>query len=215
MRLLAFALLFALSACQDRDVHVYRTAKENPGDVVGLTALMEGSPEAGGPMGGAAPMASSEMPSGGEAPAAATAGLPIQWKVPKGWQTAAASGMRVASFAFSGADISVVAIPGEAGGDLANVNRWRGQLGLGPIGENEMSGVSKKLKTAAGSVLVVDLSGADPKGEIQGKARLLGAILALDDRQWFFKAMGTDEAVAKTKPSFLNFLRSLKRASNS
>jgi hypothetical protein len=43
--------------------------------------------------------------------------------------------MRVASFRVTGkdgkqADVSVIPLPGLAGSDLDNVNRWRGQVGL-------------------------------------------------------------------------------------
>jgi hypothetical protein len=128
--------------------------------------------------------------------------------------------MRLASFSFGAAggpraDISIVAIPGEAGGELANVNRWRGQLGLAPMSARDLSASALKVRTPAGKALLVDFTGADPKGEIAGKARLLGAILPLDGRQWFFKAMGEDAVVGRAKPSFVKFLRSVRRAPTS
>ena len=198
MRRLAPLFLLFFAGCRQQDVQYYEVAKESD-PAAGLTALMQSAPSE------SAPMPQDD----------AQSDLPLRWKVPAGWQASAGSGMRLASFAFEGADISVVAIPGEAGGDLANVNRWRGQLGLPPIAEKELASASMKIKSGAGPLLVVDFTGTDPKGEIQGKARLLGAILALDDKQWFFKAMGADPAIAKAKPSFMSFLRSLKRASNS
>ncbi|TMB35869.1 MAG: hypothetical protein E6J61_01015, partial [Deltaproteobacteria bacterium] len=47
-----------------------------------------------------------------------------------------ASGVRTASLkpAVAGhVEVSLTVLPGMAGGDLANVNRWRGQLGLSAI----------------------------------------------------------------------------------
>ena len=35
-------------------------------------------------------------------------------------------------------DVSVVRLSGEAGGDLGNVNRWRGQINLEPISEPDL-----------------------------------------------------------------------------
>jgi hypothetical protein len=62
---------------------------------------------------------------------------PLQYTLPAGWQEKPLSPMRLASFKAIGpngkeADISVVSLPGIAGGLLANVNRWRGQVQLAP-----------------------------------------------------------------------------------
>ena len=62
------------------------------------------------------------------------------------------SPMRVASFGISQdgkqADVSVIPLGGMAGTDPANVNRWRGQVGLGPLAEAEVSKLRKKFRSA-------------------------------------------------------------------
>src|SRR5262245_25745365 len=72
----------------------------------------------------------SGMPSSLPAPAATRSG--IRWIAPAGWTEQPASGMRAASFRVPAGEefieVSVVPLGGEAGGELANVNRWRGQL---------------------------------------------------------------------------------------
>jgi len=181
---LPFLAVLFLFGCQEQDVHVYRIAKEHP-ETAGTASMIAGSPVAM-----PAAMPGDEQPSGD-----------LSWKVPSVWQSVPASGMRLASFAFQGkngskADISVVSLPGMAGGNLANVNRWRGQLGLEPMDESGMAAHSQKVQSKAGELLVVDFAGTDPKGEIPGKARMLGAILSLGDKQWFFKVMGEDAVVA-------------------
>jgi hypothetical protein len=35
-------------------------------------------------------------------------------------------------------EVAVTRFGGRVGGALANINRWRGQMGLGPIGEDEL-----------------------------------------------------------------------------
>jgi len=49
------------------------------------------------------------------------------------------SSVRRGSYAVSGAegagDVSITAFPGDVGGNLANVNRWRGQLQLAPVSD--------------------------------------------------------------------------------
>src|SRR5438034_6334860 len=54
----------------------------------------------------------------------------ISWTTPKGWKEQAPSAMRAGSFLVKGkngqeADVSVIPLSGEAGGELANINRWR------------------------------------------------------------------------------------------
>ena len=51
--------------------------------------------------------------------------------------------MRLGSFKVDGpngasADVSVIAFPGEAGGLISNLNRWRGQLQLSPLDEDQL-----------------------------------------------------------------------------
>jgi hypothetical protein len=79
----------------------------------------------------------------------------MRFIAPAGWQTQPASGMREASFLIAGpggstADVSVVSFPGSGGDDLANINRWRGQLKLPPVAAAELPGQIKSLAAAAG-----------------------------------------------------------------
>ena len=62
------------------------------------------------------------------------------WTIPPDWQALPPSQFLLAEFAITGtngakAEVNVAEMGGEGGGLLANVNRWRGQLGLRPISE--------------------------------------------------------------------------------
>ncbi len=170
---LLLLLAFLLAACSEQDVSVTRVAKESP-------------------------------PPASMAPKQAQGG--VSWALPRGWVQETASGMRLASFkapARGGqAEVSVVALPGEAGGALANVNRWRGQMGLGAVDEKGLRAGSRVLSTQAGEVLLVDLRG-------QGR-RMLAAILWARGSSWFFKMTGEDSVVAQAEPAFQDFLGSLR-----
>ena len=105
------------------------------------------------------------------------------------------------------ADFSVIAFPGQAGGILANVNRWRDQLGLAPIDEETLAEESKtvRLRALGGEISVFDLvskSGA-PRGTV-------GAILTTADKTWFFKLTGPADPVRAGKREFIEFLKSLR-----
>lgn len=75
------------------------------------------------------------------AASAARSGRP--WVVPAGWIEAPdPRPMRLATYtvpALAGpVEVAVSRFAGRVGGDLANVNRWRGQMGLPPIGADEL-----------------------------------------------------------------------------
>ncbi len=188
-RLVLWVLAAALSGCRREGITYYRASKEAP-----LAATAEPSrPEAATPS---------------EAVASSSNGL--AWTVPAGWSEKPASGMRLATFeAGRGAEVSVVALPGTAGGNLANVNRWRGQIGLEPLDEAGLDAASKRVASPAGKVLVVDFKGAAPGGEA---SRVVGGMIAAGEKTWFFKLTGGDGSVGSAKPAFLRFLGSLKPA---
>ena len=149
-----------------------------------------------------------------EAPQAA----PMQYKLPPNWQEKPLSPMRLASFNAAApdgkqVDVSVVSLPGMAGGDLANVNRWRGQVKLGPIDESALQQSIEHVKANGHDFLVVDLASTGPVGEKNEKQRIIAAILDENDRSWFIKMTGEDGAVASQKSAFADFLRSLKISS--
>jgi hypothetical protein len=141
--------------------------------------------------------------------------VPVQYTLPPNWRQKPPSPMRLASFNASApngkqVDVSVVSLPGVAGGDLANVNRWRDQIKLEPIDESALQQSAEHIKTGGHDFLVVDLASAGPVGEENEKQRIIAAILVENDRSWFIKMIGEDAAVASQKDAFGDFLRSLK-----
>ena len=140
------------------------------------------------------------------ADAKAAVGTP-QWTVPATWTTGAASSMRVASFNVAGegkqsAEIAVSAFPGDVGGTLANINRWRGQLGLGPIKSEDVAGITSPIEAGdiKGTVVNIDA----------GAKRMLVATLPHGGNSWFFKMTGDAPLVEAQKAAFLEFVKSVK-----
>jgi hypothetical protein len=146
-------------------------------------------------------------------PIAAAQGPALQYTLPPGWQEKPLTPMRLASFKVVSpngkeTDVSVVSLPGMAGGDLANVNRWRGQVQLGPIDGDTLAKSAEHLTANGHDFLVVDLASDQPiNGE---KQRIVAAVLDENDRSWFIKMTGEDAAVAAQKSGFTDFLRGLK-----
>ena len=148
-------------------------------------------------------------------PIAPAQGAPLQYTLPAGWQEKPLSTMRLASFSAGApnekpADVSVVALPGMSGGDLANVNRWRDQVKLGPIDEATMQKEGAHVNANGHDYLVFDIAGDQPIGTPPAKQRILAAILNENGDSWFIKMTGDDATVAAQKKAFEDFLRSLK-----
>jgi hypothetical protein len=144
-------------------------------------------------------------PAGGELPPAPVPGPggTLQWTLPKGWTAAGASGMRYATLKpGAGTEVSIVVLTGAAGGELANLNRWRGQLGLPPVDEAALGQARKVVKSKAGAVSVFDLTG--------GSSRMVvGLLSAPTGDTWFLKLTGEDAPVAQAKPDFMKLLGTL------
>ncbi len=137
----------------------------------------------------------------------------LTWKAPTEWAPKPLGAMRKGSFAIPGeggalADLSITSFPGAVGGDLANVNRWRGQLGLIPITGAELADAVLRINANGLTINLVDLSSTDP-----AQARILGALVEYDGAMWFFKISGPGELVGTLKPAFVNFLQSVKVSS--
>lgn len=171
------------------------------------------SASASGPMSANTGGSKTDAPPKSEAEAVSAP--PLQYKLPADWKEKPPSSMRVASFksvAPGGkeTDISVVTLPGTAGGDLANVNRWRGQLNLPPIDEATLEKSAERLSANNRDYLLVDLESEAPVGDQPEKQRILAAISCQSDHCWFIKMTGETAAVASQKSAFREFLQSLK-----
>lgn len=131
----------------------------------------------------------------------------IGWTVPAGWTSTPPSAMRYASFTVAGqngetADVSVSVLGGEAGGDLANVNRWRGQVGLEPVTDGDLKGLVTLVSAGGGDIMTVDMAGAT--------SRILAGWAHVQGQTWFFKITGPDDLVSGQKENFVKFLKSVQ-----
>jgi hypothetical protein len=136
-----------------------------------------------------------------------------QWQVPAAWKEIEGGGFLVAKFIIGGSDSSQAAVnvsssAGDGGGVSANVNRWRGQLGLNPLSESEIDKLVTSVDINGGKAMLVDMTGADVKSG--AKARLIAAIVPRSQQTWFFKLMGPSQLVDQQKDAFTNFVKGVK-----
>ena len=140
-----------------------------------------------------------------------SAGNARAWSAPAHWQAKPPGSVRKGSYNIPGkdgavADLAITAFPGDTGGLFANVNRWRGQVGLPPITEDKLSESVEHLAIGEFHVDVVDMLGS-----VNGQpTRVLGAIVPHERETWFFKLTGPDALVAAERASFREFLNTIK-----
>jgi hypothetical protein len=194
--LLLVAALAAVPGCRRDEVTHYRVAKAAPAKPAMATPAA--MPAGSGAMAGDVPP-----------PPAVEGGSALRWTLPKGWSEAVGGGgMRYATLKApvpGKLDVSVTVLPGPAGGELANVNRWRNQIGLGPLDEAGLAAARRMVKTPAGPVAVYEF-----QSDGQARARVLAGLTVKDGNTWFVKMTGEDAAVTAAKPAFLTLVESLR-----
>jgi len=198
--LTAAAALLLLAGCGRDDVKVYKVDSND--------SVASPPPPAAAAAPGAMPAA---LPDGLAAPD--NSGLPkLKYTLPDGWKEKPLTQLRVASFEVSEngktADVSVIPLGGLAGGDAANVNRWRGQVGLPPLAEAELKPSAEPTRVGDQAADLYDLAGTAPgSGDSE---RIVGTIMHTEEATWYFKMTGDAALVEKQKPAFAAFLKSVE-----
>jgi hypothetical protein len=193
---------------------------EQTGSAPTSTELPPSHPPIGGVAPFAANQAGSQLPPShppiGTMPEAAAGPISHEgqpdWQVPASWKEIPGGQFLVAKFIVPAGDsqatINVSSSAGTGGGLAMNVNRWRGQIGLGQLSEDDVNRLAKTVDTGSGKANLVDMSGTDPKNG--QKTRVLGVVVPQGQQTWFYKLMGPDQAVEANKDAFLAFVKTVK-----
>ena len=163
----------------------------------------------GAPMGGeGSPTTSASAPSAGAFDPA-----DLSWQAAESWKRGRESAMRIVTYNAGTDDkieISVIALPGTAGGVAANISRWYGQVGADAPTAEEVA-----------SLPTVEILGQpSPLAEAQGTYTgmgdsnepdytLIGAVCTLPTHSLFVKMTGPTAEVAAEKDNFIAFCESL------
>jgi hypothetical protein len=131
------------------------------------------------------------------------------WTVPADWtKQEGERAMRIATFT-AGADattmeVALSSFPGDAGGLFANVNRWRGQVGLPAVTKDNLMEGLATFENPGMKIFTMRLKGA--------ANQMLGGIIydEANDRTWFIKATAGATAVEQHEKSFVAFAQSFK-----
>ncbi len=208
-------LLMLAAGCHKDAVQVYQIANDQnqtAQPTAPATNLSNQSMPSGLPTGNP----SVQMPAGVVASDVQNA-PPVKWTTPAGWTEVPPSEMRVGSFKITGADgkqadVSIVPLPGLAGGDPANVNRWRGQVNLPALPEDALAKLTEDVQAGGQPAELYDIAGENQ--QTGQAARILAVIQHRDGITWFFKMTGDGDLVEQQKPAFVSFLGTLNFAAS-
>lgn len=118
------------------------------------------------------------------------------WAVPDGWtEDPKPRQMRLATYLVPDSsgpvEVAVTRFGGRVGGDLANINRWRGQMGLPAIDEAELEETIARFSAPGFDGYETRIE-ASPSGVMLAAGVYEEAI----DQMWFVRATVPDAAVA-------------------
>ncbi len=139
-------------------------------------------------------------------PAGEDHGEGYKWKVPEGWTKSAPRPMRVANYNPKGnAELNAYfsILGGNGGGMHANVNRWRGQVGLGPVEEDALDSLPTLMVLGKASP-VVDVAATD------GSEAMIAVTVEMPDSTIYIKLMGPKTDVDATRDQFKTWCKSLE-----
>jgi hypothetical protein len=195
---LVLGLTFAGIGCKGDD-DKSKSAAGSGGNVTAKTA--PGNP-------GDAPQPASGPPAGGTPPTPAAPGQRqsvdgVSYELPVGWTQNRDNPVRLVTITDGQAEVAVNVFPGNVGGTLLNVNRWRGQVGLPPVAtEEEAKKDIREMDVEGRKVQIVDLTGSS--------SRTLVAVVPGNDKLYFFKMTAPAYVVAKRKDAFERFVKTIR-----
>ncbi len=128
----------------------------------------------------------------------------VQGTPPPEWEPGPVTGMRKACFRMQSDDQSLEVTVIQAGGDLlANVNRWRGQIKLTPISQEQLAKSITEIKAGSLKGEYVALAGAR-------ETILVAVFPAATGNSWFVKLRGDQSIAEKQTNAFKSFVSSLR-----
>ncbi len=172
--LIGCCVFVAPLSCERKEIHSYRVAKEQ---------VHEPRPQT--------PKNPTVQPS------------KVTWTIPDGWEKIDKQvPMRYATFLTpQNLEVTVAVFPGDVGGLLANVNRWRGQVGLDSIEEHELE--RNAVPILGTNSYVIDIEGLEN--------RLICTSVSLGDGStWFVKTIGNSSAAGRIKGDMVTFSESFR-----
>jgi hypothetical protein len=144
------------------------------------------------------------------------ASIPFTWTLPPGWINKPATSMRLINFGVDNEpDIEcyVTLLPGAGGDLLANINRWRKQMGMADIGREEALKLPE-ITLLGHAAKLIELEGdfTSMSGQQIKNYFLMGIIGEYNGQSLFIKMTGPINQKIKQSQNFLAVSQSLHPA---
>ena len=137
--------------------------------------------------------------------------LPFTFTDPGGWKSAALPTFAVVAFAVSNnsprPEVTVTPLPEAAGGIAANVNRWRGQLGLPPASDSELKAAAQPYEVDGQSSHLVRLLGPVDSNP---RRAITAIVVPHDGVNWIFALKAQADVAEREQANFEKFVSSVK-----
>jgi len=132
----------------------------------------------------------------------------IRVQAPSEWKPGRLSQMRRAAYVVSDGDQQAeITVISALGDELANVNRWRGQVGLPEISAEQMAKEKRTLEVAGEPASYFVIQGAADSPQSQS---MLVSIVPHAGTLWFVKMMGDTQLVMREQQRFEQFVRDIQ-----
>jgi hypothetical protein len=140
------------------------------------------------------------------------ADAPPKYTTPPGWKKLPDPGrFRLEAFQVTEgeevAEVGITPLGGPARGLLDNVNRWRNDLGLERISEEDLQKEQGQIEVDGKSAPYVDLAGAE---DARPRRRVLAVGVIRGNQVWYLTMKGPDAVVGKHKSEFEDFVKSVR-----
>lgn len=162
-----------------------------------------------------APQEAADGP-GGRPEMAPTDAVPpsLRYDVPVGWSEVAPTQFRQINTRLpGGGECYLTYLPGNGGGDIANVNRWRGEMGLSRVDQAAVDTLPRTTLVGLPALRVDLLGSFTGMGGVRYEtARLLGVVLTGSGQAGalFVKCVGPDDVVSAHEAAFDAFVASIR-----
>jgi len=143
-------------------------------------------------------------------PSSAGAKGGLKFDKPASWTSQPGSQFRLINFKV-GSDGTECYVSQSGGGLLPNLNRWRGQMGLKPMGTTELTRLSS-MRVLGVEVPLLEIEGPfkGMRGPKIEKAGMLATYVATQGTSYAIKLTGPIESVRAAKKDFVKFVQSLR-----
>ncbi len=126
----------------------------------------------------------------------------VPYNKPEGWTDGPSAKFAAVSLQVLDGDLKAAITVTSAGGSpLLNVNRWRGQIGLGPLTDEQLAATAKKVEVGQTAGDLYEMSE-------EGRS-IYGVIVQNQGQMWFAKMAGDTPLVERERERFIEFLKSL------